>query len=153
MKLTKYDKEVFVRAVMADVKEPDAAKIQEDIQSAMVSAMSTEVQAIYTTHPKALNTGYVNNVISGYGAVKVVIGDANASEVTKPWREANEARYKCQRDLESAIKGITTLKKLQDSFPELVKYMPTENETTNNLPALSNVVANLVKIGWKGEAA
>lgn len=153
MKLTKYDKEVFIRAVMADVKGHDAKKIREDIQTAMVAAMSPEVQAIYATHPKALREGYVTNVIADYNAVHVVFGDADEGEVVKPWREANKARDKCKRDLESAIKGITTLKKLQDSFPELVKYMPTENEATNNLPALSNVVANLVKIGWKGAEA
>lgn len=152
MKLTKYNKEVFVRAVMADIKEPDIQKIKEDIQAAVVAAMSPEVRALYVTHPKALNTGYARNVAYGYGGQQFIIGDVDLQVVAQPWVDAYIARLDCQSDLESAIKGITTLKKLQDSFPELVKYMPTENETTNNLPALSKVVANLVKIGWKGEA-
>ena len=153
MKLTKYNKEVFVRAVMGDIKDPDIQKIKEDIQAAVVAAMSPEVRALYVTHPTALNTGYAHNVAYGYGGQQFIVGDVDLKVVAKPWIDAYDARWNCQKDLEIAIKGITTLKKLQESFPELVKYMPTENETTSNLPTLNNVVANLVKIGWKGAEA
>lgn len=54
--------------------------------------------------------------------------------------------------LASAIEGIRTSKQFLLRFPELEKYLPREDGRTSNLPAIANVVAGLVKLGWPKDA-
>jgi nucleoside diphosphate kinase len=152
MKLTKYNKEVFVKAVMADIPDPDFNKTKDAIQTAVVNGMSSEASALYSIKPKALKHDTVYDVIPRYRGVTIAVGDADYLKIIKPWQEIFYARQDAESKLLDAIKGITTLKRLQETFPELVKYMPSEDTKTSNLPALNNVMVDLVKIGWKSNA-
>jgi hypothetical protein len=50
--------------------------------------------------------------------------------------------------LTSALAGIRTRKQFIAAFPELEKYAPEEVKPSPMLPALTNVVSDLAKLGW-----
>ena len=151
MKLTKYDKETFVKAVMADISDPDFATTKAIIQDEIVKGMSKEAQELYKVSPKALMTETCYEVIPKYYNVTFVVGDSPYLKIIKPWNDKYLARHSAEKKLFSSITGITTLKLLQEALPELVKYMPSEDAKTKNLPALNNVFEDLVKVGLRCE--
>lgn len=154
MKLNKYQKEGIVRAIMNDVPKPDKTKRHAAIQAAIVKAMSPECRKIYNRNPSALAKQYLGDI--SYDDVSwhtrdVVIGDvpeANVEAIIKPYRDADDAYYTARRRLHAAVDGCSTLKQLKTALPEFEKYYPTEAQPTKNLPALANVAADLVKLGW-----
>lgn len=52
--------------------------------------------------------------------------------------------------LTAAIAACFTLKQAKERLPEFVKYLPTDRDSTgtSNLPAVANLVADLVQLGW-----
>lgn len=161
MKVTKWDKEAIVKAIMADVPMPDKQKRKEELQAAVVKLMSPECRKLYKKCPSALRTHHIGELIcdGGYASRYIITGDVNSSlidDLKKPYeaedKKVNDARYA----LKGAINACTTLKQLNDRLPEFKKYFPTAEKPTPNLPALANVVADLSKLGWpkgkQGEA-
>lgn len=53
-----------------------------------------------------------------------------------------------ENKLKSALAGIRTRKQFIAAFPELEKYAPEEVKPSPMLPALTNVVSDLAKLGW-----
>ena len=156
MKLTKYDKEAIVNAIMQDVPKPKHNVLRDEIQAKLVAAMSPEVRKVYELKPKAL----VSSRLSSYEClldfgVDFIVGDADYKDVFKPFKAQHEERDNARRKLSSAVNSCSTLKQLKARMPEFITYFPTEAEPTKNLPALANVVAGLSKLGWpkKGGAA
>lgn len=148
MKLTKYDKEVVIRAVVADIPF-DNDSIKKAAQAAIIKAMPPEVRKVYKTHPGALKTEYRRDVLNREGYY-FITGDMEVGEVLKPFVEAKENFDRVVRQLELIVESCSTLKHLQDRLPEFEKYFPQEGVATPNLPAVANLVADLVKLGWKG---
>lgn len=148
MKLDKWQKQGIVTAIMDDVPRKADAQIKEEIQAAMVKAMSAPIRRIYKTHPKALAKTWARGLLAESRGFDVIHGDANAAEVFKPFEAEIEARNNAKRNLTVIVEGCGTLKQLQAALPEFVKYMPTEAQPTKNLPMLANVVADLTKMGW-----
>lgn len=152
MKLTQYQRDAFVAAVMDDVPPIDNERVKEDLQAALVKAMSPTARKLYRENPNALAKVYTCAVFSRREH-RLVVGDADFAAVSAPWVKAVEDRKASRNNLEIAVKGCATLKQLQAMFPEFVRYMPTEAAPTKNLPALANVVTDLVALGWpKGGA-
>ena len=50
--------------------------------------------------------------------------------------------------LQSALLSINTLKQFLETFPELAKYAPPEVGVDRSVPAITNVMADLSKLGW-----
>jgi len=50
-----------------------------------------------------------------------------------------------------AVAGLRTVKAFVAAFPELEKYAPAVPIASSNLPALANVMAGLVELGWPKE--
>ncbi len=149
MKLTKYQKEAIIRAIMNDVPKPDQAKAKADIQAAAVKAMSLLVRKVYKEQPKALRTHHVSAYNYGFDyAFDIVCGDVDMEPIMQPYTDARDARRKARHQLEGAVMSCSTLKQLESTLPEFKKYFPTEQQPTKNLPALANVVADLTKLGW-----
>lgn len=149
MKLTKYHKEAIVSSILNDLPSPDEKQLQADIQTAFVAAMSTEAQALYATSPKALATSHFYGDQTGLKFGKVfIVGDADVKEALKPYSDAQKSREAIRRKLKAAIGGMNTRKQFIDAFPEFSHYAPPEPGPTANLPALANIVADLVKAGW-----
>lgn len=53
--------------------------------------------------------------------------------------------------LTGAVAGLRTVKAFIAAFPELEKYAPATPTASSNLPALANVMAGLVELGWPKE--
>ena len=149
MKLTKYHKEAIVSSILNDLPSPDEKQLQADIQAAFVAAMSAEAQALYATSHNALAAQHFYGHDTGlkYGEA-FIVGDANVKEALKPFSSAQEARDGIRRNLKAAIGGMNTRKQFINAFPEFSHYAPPEPGPTANLPALANIVADLVKAGW-----
>lgn len=158
MKIGKWDKEAIVNAIMADVPKVDKKKRKEEIQAAIVKAMSPEARKLYKTCPEALRTYCIGELIYDgctWSSRDVIIGDVKElkrDEILKPYKEEDQQRYNTKQSLKAAIMACTTLKQLKERLPEFEKYYPTAEKPVTTLPALANVVADLSKLGWpKGE--
>lgn len=158
MKLTKYQKEAIVRAIMNDVPKPDRAQRHATVQAAVVKAMTPECRKVYNRTPAALatqHTGYTTYNECNYSTQTIVVGDAprvNVNAILKVYEDEDAAYEKARRQLKAAVEGCSTLKQLETALPEFKKYFPTEQQPTKNLPALANVVADLTKLGWPKSA-
>lgn len=154
MKLTKYEKDAIVRAIMQDVPTKPDHILKAEIQAAFVAGMSDPIKKLYKTHPKALKTDHVASWDTGIAyRVEFVVGDADVEKATKPFKAQKEARDEARCKLSAAVMGCNTLAQLKKLLPEFISYFPSETEPTKNLPAVANMVADLSKLGWpKGKA-
>ena len=62
MKIDKYVRQSIVKAIMNDVPKPDKAKRRQDLQAAIVKAMSPNVRKVFKECPGALKTHYFGAV-------------------------------------------------------------------------------------------
>lgn len=159
MKLTKYQKDAIVRAIMDDVPKPDKAKRREHLQAEVVKLMSPTVRKVWRESPGALARHYVGDPVydgTWGGSREITIGDVDLKHIDAlldVYRREDDKRYEAYTNLKAAINGCSTLAQLKKLLPEFDKYFPTEAQPTKNLPALANVVADLSKLGWpKGES-
>jgi hypothetical protein len=163
MKLTKTDREAFVRAVMNDVPMIDYN------EEAGVLAMKHLVAAL----PSAVRTLWNDNTLRGYVKVRTYFMNYPLCSVIGPEGEFSAAlvaqidtlaaamsNQRADRDvlrerIATMIGGCSTLAQATKALPEFVKYLPTERDATGatNLPAISGVVADLTKAGWPKEQA
>lgn len=150
MKLTKYQREAFVRAVMDDTPRLNDDQTKTDLQAALVKAMSPAVRKVYREAPGALKTKHTYDLFDRNGHT-FIVGDANFDEVAKPWFDKVQQRKDARRQLQGVADGCTTLKQLKQLLPEFEQYMPTEEAPTKNLPVVANVVSTLVNLGWPKE--
>ena len=155
MRLDKYARASIVKAIMADVPKPDKVKRREDLQAAIVKAMSPDVRKVFKATPGALKTYHFGDVLyDGYSwnTRDLVVGDVpqkKLDELVKPYEDEDDARRAAQCKLEGAIEGCTTRKALMTRLPEFEKYFPAETAPlSKSLPALANVMADLSKLGW-----
>jgi len=149
MKLTKYEKEAVIRAIMQDVPRKPDNILKAEIQAAMLKAMSAPVQKLYKTHPKAIRIESISSWDSGMGyRVDFVVGDADTKSVMVPFIANKKERDDAQNKLSAIVNGCSTLAQLKKLLPEFIAYFPTETEPTKNLPAVANMVADLSKLGW-----
>lgn len=149
MKIAKWQKDAIVRAIMADVPEVNSAKVIDDIQAALVKAMSPDARKLYRSDPKALAAKYISGTLTniGYGHT-FIVGNADVDSVIKPWKEQAYARDLARRQVHVAVESCNTLAQLKTRMPEFTKYFPTEAEPTKNLPAVINLVPSLTALGW-----
>lgn len=166
MRLTTSDRDAFVNAVMKDVPQIDyreqAYKLVRDYH---LNKLPPEVRkAVKTLGEGWFKTNYVN-LPSYLGSCYCITfdgaTDSNPLAAVPELLELNEqakvqdkARGELRRKVHGAIAGCATLKQAKDRLPEFEKYLPKDRDGhgTANLPAISNVVAELTKAGWpKGE--
>lgn len=172
MKLTKSDRESFVRAVVSDLPRTDYQAMMQDL----IDKLSFErlpqalrdnwrlckpfVQCIYLYGP----SGWCGSIYA-YGEEEL-----RGKEVTTVFPEHTEtitnivlkakqqasdvqnARYA----LVNAINACSTLKQAKERFPALVKYLPQDRKPaqTANVPATltTTLMATLTSAGWKASA-
>ncbi len=153
MRITKWDKQAIVKAIMADVPKIDKRKRRNEIQASIVKVMSPEARKLYKNCPDALRTYHMGGLIDdgNWMSREVIIGDvkeAVLNELKKPYEEEDKHFREVEYKLKASIEACTTLKQLNDRLPEFKKYFPTEEKPVANLPALANVIADLSKLGW-----
>lgn len=154
MRLTKYQKESIVRAIMLDVPQPDYDRLVKEAQERIVKAMSKECRAVFRKTPNALAEEWLGN--GWRGTYRVRTGDC-PKDIVHAEQEAFRALSKERNDayakLYATVNGCNTAKQLHALLPEFKQYFPTESKPTANLPAVANVVADLTKLGWTAGGA
>lgn len=152
MNLNKYAKQSIVRAIMAELPRVDSEALKVEIQDKLVAAMSPECQALYAKAPNALATRCAIRAVAGYYSIIFVTGDLTEevfAEIIKPYKQMTKEREEIETKLNAAIYPIRTRKQFINQFPEFSQHAPAEDGTCATLPAIANIVADLVKLGWE----
>lgn len=161
MKLTKADREAFVNAVMNDVPIVDYDEMaQKLVREHIVSLMPAKIRAVYEDKKVVtyLDTQYVHMPgcldsfrMPGVYDFKVVGELREKCEALAALKNTQyESRYHLQGQIAGVIQSCSTLKQAMERLPEFIEYLPADRDGTGmaNLPAISNVVAELVQAGW-----
>lgn len=166
MRLTKTHREAFVRAAMNDVPKIDyREKIQEVIQKHLENIAPPAIIKAYKDpktkgyfRPDWMQTTRWNNdhfylIPIGYaGHPPSVIEKIN--ELKALLGKQEDEMNGLEKKLKGAIAAFSTRKAAAAAMPEFEKYLPEECEpTTKNLPALANLVADLIAAGWPKQKA
>lgn len=152
MNFDKYIKQSIVSAIMQELPRVDTDALKKEVQAKLVAAMSPECQAVYAKTPNALSYRHASRIIDGYHGVNFVAGDVTEEQfeaIMKPYQNVYDERASIRSKLEAAINGIRTRKQFIDRFPEFSQHAPAEDGTCATLPAIANIVADLVKLGWE----
>jgi len=150
MKLTQYHKDAIVRSILNDIPTKDGKTEKAKAQAALVKGMGRSCKTIYKTNPTALADVYVSGheyPFGGYGQ-SLICGDADSTAILEPFRKQKKERDDIETKIKGVLKGINTRKQFIDLFPEFSAYAPPEEGSCSTLPAISNVIADLVKVGW-----
>lgn len=162
MKLTKYIREAFVRAVMQDVPKPEDFEAQahklviEDAISklpAKVQPLARDNEARYCLRTSSHWMHPFSSVIvfeprdSDYHPSPEVQGQVD--ELAEKKRADDKMRNDLQEKLMAAAMSCTTRKALAELLPEFEKYLPEDTPAAmRTLPAVANIVADFAKAGW-----
>ena len=168
MRLTKIDKDAFVRAVMDDVPQVD---YDEQVRSLMnqwgFEALPAELQTMAKKYPKYFDSRYIYTPANCTGVQVVAPPDwayrgfkekepekyAQLVEIGQKAKEQTLARDALRSKVRGLIESCSTLKSARERLPEFEKYLPADRggHGTTNLP-VANTLADLVNAGWpKGE--
>jgi len=162
-RLTKYQRQAFVTAVMHDVPtvnyEEQAHKLVKD---AAIAILPPQIQAIAADkklcHYLDTTSHWFGYHKGNFGSV-TVYGGHNGNYMTKEVEEKLDAIVQLsqaqderlndmQAKLKGAIESCTTDKMARERLPEFIKYLPEPEVKSQYLPAISNIVADLVTLGW-----
>ncbi len=170
MRLTKSDKEAFVRSVMDDVPQIDydeqARSLltkwgQESIPESMRPFIATHPQyfyAVYIHTPAYLNSVHViadPNWQDGGFKKQEPEKYAQLLELSELARAQALAHDDLRRKVSGIIATCSTLKTAEERLPEFKKYLPANRGGSGlaNLP-VANVLSELMNAGWpKGQEA
>lgn len=169
MRLTNTIKDAFIRSAMNDVPKIDydeqAKKLADEavdrltppaLKRALQSdtAILTWLDRRYAHFPSGLGSCFLtcpSEVVDRirkdplvWGQITVLGGQA---------AEQFKARSKLEAKLRAAAGACTTRKQLEAALPEFVKYLPTEETATVNLPAIANLVTDFMAAGWPKQKA
>jgi hypothetical protein len=153
MKLTNTHKQAIMLSIKNDMPDFDYVGRKARAEKILFDAMSPLCKKMFKQNPKALRQEYVSSIyeLNVYSnSIYLVVGDAdNVETLLKPLLDEANKRKDALSKARSAVYGCNTRKQLIDTFPEFSKYAPVEAEASRLLPAVANVVAGLVKEGWK----
>lgn len=162
MRLNKYHKDAFVEAVLQDLPATDYDEIaQKLVRDAIVERMPAKVRAVYddkdvrhwlrnewTPMPGSLQNFYC---VSGSN-IGEVPGELKERliELSQLKREQTSKKDAFGHKIRAAIDSCQTRKQALELLPEFEKYLPKDTTGTgvSNLPAICNLVAELVQAGW-----
>lgn len=150
MRLDKYTKQAIARSIINDIPKPKIT--WQELQKSVADRMSAPVKKIYETHPSALKTRFVpaSEIGEDYNGKDVICGDVDVRVVlTELTGTIKQYKDVCAR-LSNTVETCSTLKMLETRLPEFKKYYPTPESPTKNLPMDANLLADIVKLGWKG---
>lgn len=171
MRLTKTDKEAFVKAVMDDVPSVD---YDEQVRSKMkawgLESLPEDLRPLAKKYPDYFETRYVNtpsycpsfSIICKPDWVYCGFKDqepekyAELTAISVEAKAQEETREDMRREVTGLINDCSTLKVALAlaRLPEFEKYLPAERDGTGvvNLP-VANVVTELMNLGWPKEVA
>jgi len=170
MRLTKYQREAFVRAVLNDVPKIDyESAVRKLVSDDNIAHLPEKIKAV-AIDPKTrdyLRSSYYHTSI--FLGVRISVGTSIIEGSERNWKPSPAAAVKIQEmmkqwaeqqwrvtELEGkvsrAIWSVMTIKQAKATLPEFVKYLPEEPEKgkSPNLPApiIANLLADLSRAGW-----
>jgi hypothetical protein len=163
MRLTKYSKHAFIRAVMQDVPMIDYhEQITKLAVDDTVERLPPAVKMLWNNAELRpyINLGKMrfDHLVSCYvpsmdeylepSTLTMVPTLVTINKLLAANKQQDLARSQLKRKLESATQACTTTQALLKLFPEFAKYLPAEDSPTKNLPALANLMAEFVAAGW-----
>ena len=163
MKLTKYDREAFVRAALNDIPTADYGAQAQAIMARYERALlhpeviaaidNPHVQAFIRPRHELWLPSTIQNPRTYDTYILANLPEAVRAELdacVEAHRAARNAREAVRGKLQAAIAACTTLKQAQTRLPEFSKYLPADRDTTgaSNLPVVANLVADLAALGW-----
>jgi hypothetical protein len=170
MRLTRYHKEAFVNAVMQDVPKIDyraqVEKLVRDVELKQAEKISPQLAFMlkdntlrgfidrrnYVTFDGGYACGISNfPMFAQFQKTKEL--ETAAGKIVEKAQKQYEEREAMTANLTAAIGACATLKVAKERLPEFAKYLPEEEEKSGGLPAITNLVADLSKMGWKGAVA
>jgi hypothetical protein len=168
MKLTKMDREAFIRAVMDDVPEIDyREKARSAIQKKAIELLPPKLKAIHKEFGNWIKTDRLWNTPGDLGTVIVVSNDdavtiqqmnqdtefcQSIEQMAKSLEEQEKSRSDLRSKLSSSICSCTTVKQAHERLPEFVKYLPSMDEKQDRtLPVVANLMEDLAAAGWPKE--
>lgn len=170
MKLNQTHKQAIVRAVIADIPRPNMQEleafinkcVEQELERFCPKAIAEAWKDVNCRRYLALtyiNVGYMvegrKQRLDDFCSVSAPAYHSFSEQFTRTVSpkimemvgEVN-AIEEARKKLEAAIAGIKTRKQFIETFPELEKYAPEEATVGTMLPALTNVVSDLSKLGW-----
>lgn len=162
MRLTNSLRDAFVNGVLRDIPVIDYNEImRKTALQAAKDVMPVEVRAAYEKHPSWFQENWGRRLGGEYFYLPVPNETEFSSEANQTIKdlaarksEQTEKIDEIRRRLRGAAYSVSTTKALREMFPEFSQYIPEDETKTKNLPALANIVADVIKAGWpKGKPA
>lgn len=161
-RLNKYERDSIRRAVMSDVPEVDyASQMQSRGQAVAVEALPPEIRRIWANGKLR---GYVKSFRIYLDCMSITVPGADDDGLSNRIKSdpelvrlhelhdaQRETRQQLDRKLRYGFASISTTKQFAERFPELVKYLPAENQPVANLPASTDVMDALKAAGLPTE--
>ena len=166
MKLTKYHRQAFVRAVMNDVPKEDyeskahAIAIEDSILQLPEKLQAAARDKDLSRYISRAN--FWSREFSSVLTFAIYAGDFKLSakaqvefdKLSELAKTQSSARYALKQKLESAIGARTTDMQVRKALPEFSKYLPAaESPVDRTVPVIANLVADLTKMGWPKDKA
>lgn len=161
MKLTKVHRSAFVKAVIADIPTID---YEDQAIKLMVEDSINQLPEILQTaarDPKCAPYLQRRSFWNGFNRSAPVFASPMMSYAVSPKTQKEVERLRrshahqqerideVKAKVTGVIEGCATLRQAKERLPDFIKYLPQdEQKGTPNLPALTNIVADLTKLGW-----
>ena len=156
MRITKWEKQSIVRAIINDIPRIDKTERKKDLQDEVVKIMSAECRKVFNKTPTALANTHIGNVIydeKDWDSRNIIVGDVSKEQIDnisslKKYIEEDDLHRDTCTNVRIAVEACSTLKQLQERLPQFEKYFPTKDAPASNLPATTNLITDLTKLGW-----
>lgn len=162
IKLTKYLRDAFIKAVMADVPKID---YDEQIRQVVVEHYAAKLPpAIRAVWDNPATRPYVKLGHGSFYWVTVYAPSqenelphdlelaARINDISALQSKQTEVRSALAAGLHSVVYGCKTYKALHAALPEFEKYFPKEQPKVEYPVAVTNVVTDFMRAGWpKGD--
>lgn len=168
MKLTNYHRQAFVSAVLLDIPKIDyPEQFKKLVEDDMITVAPPKIAEVLKDKELRCylltgDTSYApagarwNSEIGSVSVFRHYEPSAKAlSKITKLHELAKaqkESREKIEAQIAGVIQSCSTLKTAHERLPEFAKYLPVEQVKGTMLPAIANLAAELVKMGWPKDA-
>lgn len=171
MRLTNYDKNAFVRAVMNEVPKIDYQKqLDEVILLDSRLQLEPEVQVVHANpktrmrlerrlhYAEGRGSNLGGTYIYGFTYSKYTASKEAGTKIIEIGTNADDqadTRATIEEKVRGMINACGTLKKAKELLPEeLHKYLPAEREvkSTANVPLVVNLIGDLTALGFPKSA-
>lgn len=156
MRFTVMLRDAFVRQVMGDVPQTDYKELIRSEVNKQAEAYRRAAGITPDMHERLMHRS-TNNIFGDVWCTTFALLNQEVIKIQglpqiAEWEKLGDAQTEKLRELEStlraALESCSTVKKVAERFPEFEKYLPKEEPSSANLPALANVVTSFVKAGW-----